>query len=403
MSIEYIYGYGTSIVPKGDLRNSNLKGYKALINGEVYRGEQGFKKENLFFNNGRLLTQDVFEKTAKSTDEVEIIDLKNKLVTPALVDQHIHGGYGMDFNTANEEEMRNFLRETKKMGQGAVLATFVSDTIDNLNKQMDIVRNIMANPKNDETEILGINLEGPFLSKKKSGIHAQEVIMKPTVDNLKKLNLEGVKMMTIAPEEDEGYKASQYLIDKGIIVSAGHSVASAKQVRNSGATQVTHIFNAMSGLHHRVPTIANEGLFNDNIAAEVICTPEHLDSNIVNMVMKMKPQDKIILISDALCGTNIKDDHFKLGGKDIYIQPDGTAKDKEGVIAGSIKLLSQTAKNLTDTTNMNFADFIKYSSVNPARNLGVEEDYVIEENATPNITIWDKETLLPEKTYIKGE
>ena len=258
-------------------------------------------------------------------------------------------------------------------------------------------------PKKDETEILGINLEGPFLSKHKSGIHSKEIILKPTVDRLKQLNLDGVKMMTIAPEEDDGYKATQYLLDKGIIVSAGHSVATAEQVRESGATQVTHLFNAMSPLHHRVPTIANEGLFNDNIAAEVICTPEHLDSNIVNMIMKIKPHDKIILISDALCGTNIKDDHFKLGEKDIFIQKDGTARDKDGILAGSIKLQSQMAKNLTDTTNMTFADFIKYSSLNPARNLGVEEDYIIEENATPNITIWDKKTLLPEKTYIKGE
>ena len=403
MSIEYIYGYGTSIVPKGDLRNSNLKGYKALINGEVYKGEQGFKKENLFFNNGRLLTQDVFEKTAKSSDEVEIIDLKNKLVTPALVDQHIHGGYGMDFNKANEEEMRNFLRETKKMGQGAVLATFVSDSIDNLNKQMDIVREIMKNPKKDETEILGINLEGPFLSKHKSGIHDQSIILKPTVQNLERLNLDGVKMMTIAPEEDEGYEATNYLLKKGIIVSAGHSVATAKQLRDSGITQVTHMFNAMSGLHHRIPTIANEALMNDDIATEVICTPEHIDPSVMDLIMKVKPHDKIILISDALSGTNIKEDHFYLGPKKVFINPDGTAKDENGVIAGSIKLLSQTAKNLTGTTNMNFADFIKYSSVNPARNLGVEQDYIIEENATPNITIWDKDTLLPEKTYIKGE
>ena len=397
------YGTGTFIIPKGDLYNSNLKGYKAFINGEVYLPDKGFKKENLFFNNGKVLTQDVFEKQASCADNVEVYDLQDKLVTPALVDQHIHGGYGMDFNTANEEEMRTFLRETKKMGQGAVLATFVSDSIGNLNKQMDIVREIMKNPKEDETEILGINLEGPFLSLEKSGIHAKEIILPPTLENVKKLNLDGVKMMTIAPERDKDFEVTKYLLDKGIIVSAGHSTASAKQVRDSGITQVTHLFNAMSGLHHRIPTIANEGLLNDNISAEVICTPEHIDPSVMDLVMKVKPQDKIILISDALSGTNIKDDHFYLGGKKIFIQDDGTAKDKDGVIAGSIKLLSQTAKNLTDTTKMTFSDFIKYSAVNPSRNLGVEKDYRIEENANPNITIWDKDTLEPIKTYIKGE
>lgn len=403
MSIDYIYGCGASIVPKGNLYNSDLKGYKALINGEVYKGDKGFQKENLFFNNGRILNQDVFERSIKSSDDIEIIDLQDKLVTPGLIDQHIHGGFGVDFNKANEDEMRRFLREAKKMGQAAILATFLSDSIENLNNQMDIVRDIMKNPKKDETEILGINLEGPFINSEKSGIHPRNILLPPTVEHLKQLNLDGVKMMTIAPELDKNYEATRYLQDKGIIVSAGHSAATAKQVRDAGITQVTHLFNAMSGLHHRVPTIANAGLMDDNITAEVISTPEHLDPSIINLITTVKPHDKIILISDALSGANIKDDHFELADKRINIGKDGAARSESGTLAGSIQLLGQTAKNIVDNTKMTFENFIKFATENPAKNLGVEKDYVIEENAAPNITIWDKDTLEPVKTYIKGE
>ena len=329
--------------------------------------------------------------------------MQDKYITPALVDQHIHGGYGIDFNNASEEEIRNFLREIKKWGQGDILATFVPGKVDELNSQMEIIRNIINNPLKGEARIAGINLEGPFLSPKKAGIHPPENLMLPTVENLKKLNLENVKMITIAPELDKDYKATEYLNSLGVITSAGHSTATAEQVRESGVKQVTHLFNAMSGFHHRIPTIANEGLLNDNIYAEVNTAIELLDPKTVDLVFRVKPEDKIILISDALSGTNIKEDHFIMGGKRIDIDENGIAKDKEGILAGSIKLMGQIARRIVDTTQMTFGDFIKFASQNPAKNIGLENDYKIAEGSSPNFTIWNKDSLVPETTVIKGE
>ena len=149
MGIECIRG--KVISSASDIKKSNLMGYKAFINGEVYTGDNGFTKKDLYFHNGRILPKDVFEKEAVNSDRVEIYDLGNKIVTPGLIDQHIHGGYGIDFNTANEDEIRMFLRETKKLGQSAILATFLPDSTEKLNSQMDIIRSVMKNPKNDET------------------------------------------------------------------------------------------------------------------------------------------------------------------------------------------------------------------------------------------------------------
>ena len=196
--------------------------------------------------------------------------------------------------------------------------------MDELNSQMEIIRNIINNPLKGEARIAGINLEGPFLSPKKAGIHPPENLMLPTVENLKKLNLENVKMITIAPELDKDYKATEYLNSLGV----------------------------MSGFHHRIPTIANEGLLNDNIYAEVNTAIELLDPKTVDLVFRVKPEDKIILISDALSGTNIKEDHFIMGGKRIDIDENGIAKDKEGILAGSIKLMGQIARRIVDTTQM---------------------------------------------------
>ena len=374
-----------------------------IMNAEVFTPALNFVKKTLFFNKDRFLTKDEFQKSVNKDSEINVYDMQDKYITPALVDQHIHGGYGIDFNNASEEEIRNFLREIKKWGQGDILATFVPGKVDELNSQMEIIRNIINNPLKGEARIAGINLEGPFLSPKKAGIHPPENLMLPTVENLKKLNLENVKMITIAPELDKDYKATEYLNSLGVITSAGHSTATAEQVRESGVKQVTHLFNAMSGFHHRIPTIANEGLLNDNIYAEVNTAIELLDPKTVDLVFRVKPEDKIILISDALSGTNIKEDHFIMGGKRIDIDENGIAKDKEGILAGSIKLMGQIARRIVDTTQMTFGDFIKFASQNPAKNIGLENDYKIAEGSSPNFTIWNKDSLVPETTVIKGE
>lgn len=387
-------------------RNSgsfNLKGAGAILNAEIYSTGEKFLKETLFFNNGKFLSRDEFQKSVTNLSDIKVFDLKDKYITPALVDQHIHGGYGIDFNNADEVQIRNFLKEVKKWGHGDILATLVPGTIEKLNKQMDIIRKIIAMPLKGEARIAGINLEGPFFSPEKAGIHPPKILQTPTVENLKKLNLKDVKMITIAPELDKDYKATQYLNESGIITSAGHSAATAKQVRDSGVKQITHLFNAMSGFHHRNPTIANEGLLNDNILVEVNTAIELLDPNTLNLIMRAKPEDKIILISDALSGTNIKENYFIMGGKRIDIDENGIAKDKDGILAGSIKLMGQVAKRLVETTEMTFRDFIKFASTNPAKNIGLEADYKIASGTKPNFTIWDKSSLLPEKTIIKGE
>ncbi len=374
-----------------------------LLGADVYNPSAGkFIKKTLFFNNGKLLSKDQFERIASRCSDINVYDAENKYVTSAILDQHIHGGYGVDFNKATESQIRDFLQKIKKWGHSDILATLVPDTIERLNSQMDILRKIINNPDRSATKILGINLEGPFFSPAKAGIHPPKILLKPSVENLKKLNLEDVRMITIAPELDEGYKATEYLNSLGIVTSAGHSSASAKQVRDSGVTQVTHLFNAMSGFHHRIPTIANEGLLNDNIYAEMNSALELLDPKTMDLIMKVKPKDKLVLISDALSGANIKEDFFIMGGKRINIDENGIAKDKDGILAGSIKYMAQVAKQLIDVTKMSFEDFIRFSSLNPAKNLGVEADYKLNVGNRPNLIIWDKETLLPEQTVIKG-
>lgn len=169
-----------------DSRAFDTKKLGVIVNAEVYTPANRFVKETLFLNKNKFITKDEFERSVTSSSEINVYDFEGKYITLALVDQHIHGGYGIDFNNANEQEIRNFLRKIKQWGQGDILATFVPGKIDELNRQIEIINGIIKNPQNGEARIAGINLEGPFLSPQKAGIHPPSNLMLPTI----KLNLE---------------------------------------------------------------------------------------------------------------------------------------------------------------------------------------------------------------------
>lgn len=367
-----------------------------LKNGLIYQ-DGTFKKANVILKDRKIAS--ITNHGVDNVEQFDIIDLKGNYLTPSLVDQHIHGGLGFDFNEANESQMRAMLRKMKQFGCGAILATFIPATAEVLNRQIDIIKNIMKKPNCDETTIAGIHLEGPFINPQKAGIHPPHTLMLPTLENLNKINLNDVKMVTIAPELDEDYKVIEFLNLKGIITSAGHSTASADMIEDSGVRQITHLFNAMIGYHHRIPSIVNEGLENDDITVELNTIKELIDYRTMDTVAKLKPKDKLIFISDALAGASCPNKSFDMNGKTIYIGDDGSLKDKDGILAGSGKYLGQVARSIVKNTKITFADFIRFASENPAVNIGIENDYKIAKGKSPSLTIWDKNTLEPKITF----
>ena len=380
------------------------------LNGNIY-SNNAFKKETLYFYKNKQLNRDLFLKSTEENNSnknnnkqnAQIIDLKGHYITPTLIDQHIHGGFGIDFNSSDEEQIRSLLKKAKKLGHGGILATLTPDSIEKLNSQMNIIRNIMKNPNSNEALILGINLEGPFFNPKKAGIHSPNILLKPTIDNVNQLNLDEVKVMTIAPELDDNFDTIKYLNSLGIITSAGHCEASAEEIKNSQVKCITHIFNAMPGLHHREPTIVNEGLFNNEIYTEVNTAFELLSPQTMDLIYSIKDHDKIIFISDSLKGAANGSNCFKMGDKLITIDENEIAKDCDGILAGSIKLMGEVASKIINNTKITFSDFIKFASTNPLNLLKVNKFNYLEPNSKPSFTIWDKDTLKPLKTFIEGE
>ena len=380
------------------LPNLNLNGYNALIGCDVFTPTCRILKHDLLFKDGKLIAIDDFNEYEVES-KINYTFLDGKTVAPAIFDEHIHGGYGISFHDSDETEIRSLLKLLAQNGTGAVIATMLPGSAEHIRNQIQVLNNIIKNPDKDAAKIYGIHLEGPFLNRDKKGIHSIRDLMFPTIENYESFNPENIKIVTLAPELDDGYKLTKYLQKLGVVVSAGHSMASADDLIQSGIRQVTHIFNAMAPLHHRIPTIANEGLNNPKVTAELLADENSVIPSVMNMIMKLKPKEKIVLISDALPNAGLKGD-FVMNNKVIHVGEDMVPRDADGTLAGNMRFLYDAAKILIGKTCMTFRDFIRYASVNPARNMGAANDFTIKEGATPSFSVWDNKELIPEKTFI---
>jgi len=259
--------------------------------------------------------------------------------TRLVIEPHIHGAFGIDFNKASVEDVLYVCKKLLSFGIGGVFPTLVTDSVENIKRQIQIIKQAAKQQTLDMTEILGIHLEGIFLNPNKKGIHNSEYFLPLSVDNYKQIEDDFIKIITVAPELDNGLL--EYLSDKNIKVQAGHCEGG----NLSCCHGVTHLFNAMKGISHRDESTALSAFIDDNIYTEVIADGVHLSDEILKLIFKTKPSDKIILISDALPITHSDLKQTVFAGETIYY--DGIrATSKEGTIAGSTTLVSEIVKIL---------------------------------------------------------
>lgn len=259
--------------------------------------------------------------------------------TRLLIEQHMHGAFGIDFNKASVEEMIFVSKELLKLGIGGYFPTLVTDSVENIIRQTHIIKEASSLLTKDCAEILGIHLEGIFINVEKKGIHNYEHFLPLTQENFEQLEDDFIKIVTLAPELDEGLL--DYLSSKNIKIQAGHCVGS----NLDDCSGVTHLFNAMKGISHRGSSTALSALIQDRLYTEIIADGVHLSDDIIKLVFKSKPVNKIILISDALPITYSSKKAAVFADEKIYY--DGIkATSANGTIAGSTTLLDKIVKIL---------------------------------------------------------
>lgn len=233
------------------------------------------------------------------------------------LDIHIHGIGAFDTQTGSFEDILKIGEVLKSKGTDAFLPTIYPSTIKNMRSQINAVSQAMKRQSENQALILGVNLEGPFLNPDMCGALDKTAFLPASEDNFMEL-IEGfediIRIITIAPELDGALSLIRLATDLGITVSMGHSEATYNESEagfNSGARGITHLFNAMRGIHHRELGLAGFGLMNQDVYVEVIADPYHLNIKTLEMIFKLKRNDRIIIVSDMVKNSGITKDGIR--------------------------------------------------------------------------------------------
>lgn len=290
-----------------------------------------------------------------------------------LIDTHIHGGFGINFNTCQREDFHTFSRNILKRGIVGFCPTLVGDSPSSLKSRIELIKDVMKsqkeNPKCNEAIILGVHLEGTFLSPEKSGIQNPDVFLTPGVENFKKITGDAsdiVKIVTLAPESDENSLLQEYLENHGIRAHAGHTVS--KELYKVSGT--THHFNAMEPLSHKKSNLALKGLLDDTIYSEIIGDSLHINDDMLKLFFRVKNIERVILVSDALPIAHSDMESIVFCGKKIY----KGGKDKDGTLAGSSMFLDEIANNLLDKKLLTAEDIQKAGFENILNHLNISDE-----------------------------
>ncbi len=323
----------------------------------------------------------------------KIFNCEKKIAVPGFIDIHLHGGGGVDFLDSSPDSIVKALKVHLKNGTTSLLPSIMTTShkyaLDTIRAFIDIKRSIPDIP-----DIIGLNLEGPYISMEKSGAHRTQYIRKPSLTEIQeyiKASEGNIKIMTLAPEIEGANDIIHYLSKQDIIPAAGHTNANyeqSQQAVNSGVRLATHLFNAMRGIAHREPGAAGALLLNDNVYTEAVADGIHLHPSILDLITRVKPLEKVILVTDA---------------SKYYGISQGASFTRDGKLFGSTTALSLALKNMMQFTGMTLEKILRMVTINPAKLLKVENKKgLLKKGSDADVVIMDKEMNLSD-VFFRGK
>lgn len=344
-----------------------------IINGNVFTKEFIFEKKNIRIKDGIIteLTDKEIDKSKLDEGE-EVIDAGNLKIIPGLTDIHFHGCVGYDFCDGTEEAIRSMAKYQLSIGVTNICPATMTLPKDRLSRICEVAAEHES--AGDEADLVGINLEGPFISPDKCGAQNPEYVHKPDPNFLQDLIITShglTKLVTIAPEVDGAIECIKAL--KGNIrFSIGHTTAdfdAADAAFEAGATHVTHLFNAMPPLTHRAPGVIGAAADHEKVMVEMICDGIHIHPSAIRTAFKMFGSDRMILISDSTMACGMPEGQYELGGLPVY-KKDGAVRLKDGTLAGSATNVFECMLNVIKF-GIAPEDAIKAATYNPAKSIGI--------------------------------
>jgi len=349
----------------------------AIVGGLVVTPSEVIEHGIVLCEDGRITFVGSSREAAPEPDS-RVVGATGRMVLPGLIDTHVHGSDGDDVMVNGVEGIRRVSRAQLRYGTTAYLPTTIAARHDEL---LRAIEDTIAAENNSEpaAEILGLHIEGPYINRAFKGAQPDEGIRDPNFDECRALLASAsgrIKIMTLAPELPGGLELIRWLVNEGVIASLGHSNAdydTALAAIEAGATHATHLYNAMSGLHHRKPGLASACLNEPGIRAEIILDGVHVHPQMARLAAHAKGRDGLVIITDANAAQGCPDGIYTLGGFQIQVRaPLCTLMD--GVtIASSVLTMNRAVRNAIEFTDMNLVDAVYMASLLPARLCGVED------------------------------
>jgi len=332
-------------------------------------------------NGGILIENDKIKKIFRENEQpnhlpenVEILNGANLTAIPGFIDGHIHGANGADTMDATEEALDAMAYLLPKEGTTSFLATTITQSPENIEKALKNVAKYKNKAKH--AEMIGVHLEGPFVEKSKAGAQPIEYIMEPNLNQFlkwKELSGNNIRTITMAPEHDVDGTFIGYLNKNGINVSAGHTDVGFEGIKKAvgeGVSQLTHLCNAMNGIHHRDIGAVGAAFQLDDLRAELISDGVHVVKEMLQLIYSNIGSERLILITDAMRAKGLPAGDYELGGQPVKVTEDRAVLE-DGTLAGSILKMDKGVQMMLGLDGVTLGDVVQMASVNPAKQIGI--------------------------------
>ena len=339
-----------------------------IKDAKVYTEDFRFEERDIYVEDGKF---------AETASEREVVYADDLYAIPGLIDLHLHGAVGMDFSDGDVKGIEKIAEYEAFHGITAIMPTTMSQKEKDLEKT---IKSITAYKNTgDKADVAGIYLEGPFMSKERKGVHEEENLRLPDLEMVDKLQKQAkgkIKIVTVAPELEgaidfikEGSKNYRISIAH---TAAGYDVS--REAFAAGAKQLTHFFNGMAPFNHREPGIIGAALEDDSCMAELICDELHIHPTVINMTLRIFGPERVILVSDSMRATGMKDGKYMLGEHEVTVE-NSVARMKDGTLAGSTKNLMDCLKIAVKDMKIPVETAVRAATWNPAVAAGIDDKY----------------------------
>ena len=370
-----------------------------IINGSVFDGE-GFVERDVHAADGR------FVEEAACAEGGETVDASGCYVIPGLVDLHFHGSAGADISDGDLAGLHKMGAYEASRGITALCPATMTLPEDVLMRAAQAAS--AYEPAADEAALVGINMEGPFISPSKVGAQNPDYVRNPSAEEFRRLQEAAgglFKLVDIAPEEPGAEEFIREMANE-VRISLAHTCTdydTAVRAFELGARQLTHLYNAMDPMHHRKPGPIPAAVEHGEVTAEIIADGVHIHPAMVRLAFQLFGDDRMILISDTLRAAGLEDGTYDLGGQDVIVRGPVATIDN-GALAGSVSDLMRCLTVAVRDMGIPLASAVKAASANPARALGLDaERGAIEPGKVADAVLLDKETLDLRAVVLRGE